>query len=182
MNTIKGFVSPDIIQTFSAFLEFCYIARCNVIDECSLRELEVAPKKFHQHRIVFSGTVRAEGVAGFSLPQQHSLVHYHNNIKNFGVPNGLCSSIMESKHIISVKRPWHCLNRYKALSQILKVNERLDKLAAARADFATRGMLVNLPLLSAVLDFHGGNNNSSNELQALGARGYLPSRPMVSSL
>ena len=165
MNAIEGFVSPDVIRTFSAFLEFCYIARRNVINERSLRELEAALTRFHQYRVVFSGTVRAEGLAGFSLPRQHSLVHYHDNIKNFGAPNGLCSSITESKHIVSVKRPWRRSSRYKALSQILKVNERLDKLTAARADFATRGRLVTPPLLSAILDFHNNNNNNSNGLQ-----------------
>ncbi|KAF9784556.1 hypothetical protein BJ322DRAFT_1006884, partial [Thelephora terrestris] len=85
-------------------------------------------------------------LSGFSLPCQHLMVHYYNNIKNFGSPNGLCSSITESKHITAVKHPWRRSNRYKALSQILKVNERLDKLTAARADFNTRGMLTNSTL------------------------------------
>jgi hypothetical protein len=120
--------------------------------ERSLEDLKVALQQFHQYRTVFSGTVRPDGLAGFSLPRQHSLVHYHDNIKNFGSPNGLCSSITESKHIVAVKRPWRRSSRYKALSQILKVNERLDKLAAARADFAARGMLTNPPLVAAILD------------------------------
>lgn len=80
------------------------------------------------------------------------MVHYHDNIKNFGSPNGLCSSITESKHITAVKRPWRRSNRYKALAQILKVNERLDKLTAARADFTARGMLTNSTIVAAILD------------------------------
>jgi len=80
------------------------------------------------------------------------MVHYPDHIKNFGSPNGLCSSITESKHIAAVKRPWHRSNRYKALAQILKVNERLDKLAIARADFASCGMLADSPLVAAILD------------------------------
>jgi hypothetical protein len=152
LNAIEGFVSSDVIQTFSAFLEFCYVARRNVITESSLKDLKVALQQFHKYRTVFSGTVRREGLAGFSLPRQHSLVHYYNNIKNFGAPNSLCSSITESKHIVAVKRPWRRSNRYRALSQILKVNERLDKLAAARADFTARGMLTNSPLVVAGLN------------------------------
>lgn len=80
------------------------------------------------------------------------MVHYHNNIKNFGSPNGLCSSITESKHIAAVKRPWRRSSRYKALSQILKVNERIDKLTTARADFTARGMLADSSIVAAILD------------------------------
>ena len=82
------------------------------------------------------------------------MVHYHNNIKNFGAPNGLCSSITESKHITAVKHPWCRSNQYKALSQILKVNERLDRLESARVDFANRGMLAG-PISEGI-------NNSDN--------------------
>lgn len=91
------------------------------------------------------------------------MVHYYDNIKNFGSPNGLCSSITESKHIVAVKRPWRRSSRYKALSQILKVNERLDKLAAARADFTTRGMLRDPPLVAAILGAGIDNDPSGHD-------------------
>jgi len=162
LNAIEGFVPLDVVRTFAAFLEFCYIARRNVITERSLDDLKAALERFHQYRVVFSGTVRPDGLAGFSLPRQHSLVHYHDNIKNFGSPNGLCSSITESKHIVAVKRPWRRSSRYKALSQILKVNERLDKLAAARADFTARGMLTNSSLTAAILSTLSSSDRSDD--------------------
>ena len=62
-------------------------------------------------------------------------------IREFGAPNGLCSSITESKHIKAVKIPWRRSNRYKALQQMLYINQRMDKLSAARLDFTRRGML-----------------------------------------
>jgi hypothetical protein len=74
---------------------------------------------------------------GFNLPR----LHYLQLIRAFGAPNGLCSSITESKHIKAVKEPWRRSNRFNALSQMLLTNQRLDKLAAARVDFAHRGML-----------------------------------------
>jgi hypothetical protein len=77
----------------------------------------------------------------FSLPRQHSLCHYILLIRQFGAPNGLCSSITESKHIKAVKEPWRRSSRFRALGQMLLTNQRLDKLAAARADFEARGML-----------------------------------------
>ena len=101
--------------------------------------LDDALRRFHHHRKIF----QESGVrpTGFSLPRQHSLVHYHHHIKKFGAPNGLSSSITESKHITAVKKPWRQSNRYEALSQMLSINTRNDKLAAARIDFSSRGML-----------------------------------------
>ena len=58
-----------------------------------------------------------------------------------GTPDGLCSSITESKHIKVVKEPWRRSSRWEALKQMLTTNSHLDKLSAARVDFASRGML-----------------------------------------
>ena len=62
-------------------------------------------------------------------------------IHAFGAPNGLCSSITESKHIKVVKEPWWRSNQFNALGQMLLTNQRLDKLAAACIDFSNCGML-----------------------------------------
>ena len=69
------------------------------------------------------------------------MVHYVHLIQEFGAPNGLCSSITESCHITTVKKTWHHSNHYEPLGQILLTNQRLDKLAAARARFIAHGML-----------------------------------------
>ena len=79
----------------------------------------------------------------FALPRQHSLVHYVDVIRAFGAPNGLCSSITESKHIKAMKESWHCSSCFKALGQMLLTNQWMDKLAASHVDFAKRGMLDN---------------------------------------
>jgi hypothetical protein len=72
------------------------------------------------------------------------MVHYHSLIRLYGAPNGLCSSITESKHIRAVKEPWRRSNRNMALGQMLVTNQRLDQLAAAHADFSNRGMFTDL--------------------------------------
>ena len=82
------------------------------------------------------------------------MVHYHSLIQEYGAPNGLCSSITESKHIRAVKEPWRRSNRYEALGQMLVTNQRLDQLVAARTDFENRGML-NGSCLSEVLEALG---------------------------
>ena len=127
------------MRTFRAFLEFCYIVRRDIITEETLLELTDALNCFHQYRAIFVELgIRPEG---FSLLRQHSLVHYHTSIRAFGAPNGLCSSITESKHIVAVKDPWRRSNCYKALGQMLLTNQRLDKLAVVCVDFTDRGML-----------------------------------------
>ena len=139
------------MRTFRAFLEFCYIARRDAITEDDLSQLQDALVRFHEYREIFITTgVRSH----FLLPRQHSMVHYHWLIRQFGAPNGLCSSITESKHIRAVKEPWRRSNRNEALGQMLVTNQRLDQLAAARTDFANRRML-NGTCLSEVLQALG---------------------------
>ena len=87
---------------------------------------------------------------GFGLPHQHSMAHYSGFIWLFGALNGLCSSITEAKHIKAVKEPWRRSNRHNPLGQMLWVNQRLDKLAAARIDFTSWGMLNDEDLASAL--------------------------------
>jgi len=68
MNAIQAFVPAQVVETIAAFLEFCYIARRNIITDDSLDQLNIALRKFHESRQIFSGTARPDGPSGFSLP------------------------------------------------------------------------------------------------------------------
>jgi len=164
---LEGFVPINITKTLMAFLDFCYIACQDALTDDSLDALDSALRRFHHHRKIFQENrkifqenrkifqenrkifqenrkiFQETGVlpTGFSLPRQHLLTHYHHHIKKFGAPNGLSSSITESKHITAVKKPWRQSCRYEALGQMLTINTWNDKLAAARIDFLSRGML-----------------------------------------
>jgi hypothetical protein len=128
-----------MVQALRALMDFIYIARRDIIDANDLIALDDALERFHDNRTIFQECgIRP---TGFNLPRQHSLIHYHMLIQEFGAPNGLCSSITESKHIKAVKEPWRRSSRFKALGQMLIINQRLDNLAASRVDFASRGML-----------------------------------------
>jgi hypothetical protein len=134
-----------MVRAIAAFMEFCYLARRSQLDEDTLDRIDVAVARFHQEREIFKETgVRND----FSLPRQHSLSHYRFLIQQFGAPNGLCSSITESKHIKAVKEPWRRSSRNEPLGQMLLTNQRLDKLAASRVDFSARRMLKG-PLLTS---------------------------------
>lgn len=124
-----------MLKALESFLKFCYLARRNVHTKSTLDAMKKALEEYHEHREIFiTSGVCPEGI---SLPRQHGMVHYVNLIIKFGAPNGLCSSITESKHIVAVKQPWRRTNRFKALGQMLLINQRNDKLAAARTDFKT---------------------------------------------
>ncbi|KAJ7577184.1 hypothetical protein C8J56DRAFT_1007251 [Mycena floridula] len=98
LAAIAGHVPSEMVQCVSAFMEMSYIYRRNAISS-----------------IFIETGVRTD----ISLPRQHALVHYSPFIRRFGSPNGLCSSITESKHIKSVKEPWRRSNRCDALPQML---------------------------------------------------------------
>ena len=90
-----------MVKAVAALIDFCYLVRRNVIDETTLVQIQNTLDTFHHHQEIF----REVGIRpdGFLLPQQHSLTHYVFSITQFGAPNGLCSSITESKHIKAVK-------------------------------------------------------------------------------
>ena len=127
-------------------MDFCYLERHSTLDEDTLIAMQDALAQYHAHRVIFMETgVRPNG---FSLPRQHLLMHYHHLVQEFSAPNGLCSSIMESKHIKAVKEPWQCSSWFNALGQMLITNQHLDKLGAVHIDFDACGMLKG-PCLSS---------------------------------
>ncbi|KAI0310520.1 hypothetical protein OF83DRAFT_1178460, partial [Amylostereum chailletii] len=132
---IVGYVPDRVVECVRTFLDFCYIARRSSHTRDSLQVLEATLDRFHELRDVFREVdIRND----FALPRQHSLVHLVRGIRLFGSPNGICSSITESKHIRAVKDPWRASSCNEALGQILRMNTRLSKIAAARSDFGTR--------------------------------------------
>jgi len=102
---IEGYVPAEIICTFRAFLEFCYLVRQHIISEKALADIEDTLEQFHTWREIFRAGDNPV-VTTFSLPRQHSAKHYPTLIHLFSVPNGLCSSITECKHIKAIKEPW----------------------------------------------------------------------------
>ncbi|OBZ70718.1 hypothetical protein A0H81_09500 [Grifola frondosa] len=151
LAAIVGYVPREMVRAIRAFLEFCYLVRRNVHTLSTMDAMEDALDRFYKNRTIFQTTGIRDG---FSLPRQHSLRHYLDMIWAFAAPNGLCTSITESKHIDAVKDPWRRSNRYEEVGQMLLTNQRLDKLAASRTDFADRGMLNGTCLFATYLALH----------------------------
>ncbi|KAG8214012.1 hypothetical protein J3R82DRAFT_10767 [Butyriboletus roseoflavus] len=129
------------MKAIHAFLKVCYIAQHNVIYKKSLHDLRHALNHFHQYCEIFH---EVSVHNNFSLPCQHSLTHHESLIWLFSTPNGISTSITESKHIVTVKRSWYHLSKNNTLRQILQTNLHLPQLAAAHADFKVHGMLTPL--------------------------------------
>ncbi|KAI5995262.1 hypothetical protein F5J12DRAFT_896477 [Pisolithus orientalis] len=167
LPAIEGHVPTEIVRTFCALLEFTYLVHCNVLTEETLVAVQDTIDCFHKYQEIFrqSGTIQT-----FSLPCQHAMKHYPDLICLFGVPNGLCTPITESKHINAVKDPYRQTNRNKPLGQMLIINQRLDKLAASRRDFNKRGMLEGNCLMATMqlLSTQDGRENGSTS-QVLGS-------------
>ena len=138
-----------MVQCITSLLDFAYLARRSEHDTHSLEAMEAALQQFHELREVF----REAGVRdNFALPRQHALVHYVESIRKFGSPNGLCSSITESKHIAAVKETWRRSSRHDPIDQMVWCLSRLSKIAAARVEFGHRGMLQGDVLTAARLE------------------------------
>ncbi|KAK7029506.1 hypothetical protein VNI00_014539 [Paramarasmius palmivorus] len=138
LPAIAGRVPDGIVRTLASFIEVCHLIRRDVISEDTIRAISQQIEVFHRERAIFKDLDIKDT---FSLPRQHSLTHYPHLIAEFGSPNGLCSSITESKHISAVKEPWRRSSRNQPLGEMLVINDRMDKLEWAEVDFRSRGML-----------------------------------------
>ncbi|KAE9390839.1 hypothetical protein BT96DRAFT_967702 [Gymnopus androsaceus JB14] len=170
LPAIQGHIPDQMVQALSHFLEFCYLARRNVIDTDTLKRMDIALNNFHRDHVIFDDVLGHSNCTNslFSLPRQHSLSHYTWSIRAFGAPNGLCTSITESKHIKAIKEPWQQSSRYLALGQMLLTNQCLDKLAAAQGDFRDCGML-DASMYEAGLQFNDAVTDVGNESTTPGA-------------
>ena len=148
LGAIAGLVPARMVQCIASLLDFAYLARCSEHDTNSLEAMDTALEQFHTLREVF----REAGVRdNFALLRQHALVHYVDSIRKFGSPNGLCSSIMESKHISAVKETWRRSSRHDPIDQMVRCLTRLSKIAATCVEFGHRGMLQGDVLTAARL-------------------------------
>ena len=117
---IERHVPCDMVKALQVFLDICYIACQNVQDTWSLTALSDGLEHFHKYHAIFIEC--GVEMDGFAIPRQDYLVHYVAPIHAFGAPNGLCSSITESKHMKAVKALWCHSSHYKALGQMLLTN------------------------------------------------------------
>jgi hypothetical protein len=138
LSAIAGYVPSAMVRCIAAFMDACYIARRNAIDSSSLEHFQDCVRTYHDLCTIF---LEAGLNIKLSVPRQHALSHFYQGIHLFGSPNGLCSSITESKHIEAVKKTWRRSSRYRALTQMLRTIQHMDKMQALQRRFEANGML-----------------------------------------
>jgi hypothetical protein len=149
-----------MVQCLATFMELCYIFRRNAITSTALSTAQGLLDEFHTLREIFV----EEGIrTSISLPRQHALPHYITSIALFASPNGLCSSITESKHIKAVKEPWRRSSRFRALVQMLRTIVRLEKLASLRRRFLRERLLIGS---TASTYFANGHNHVNDDRES----------------
>ncbi|KAF8225293.1 hypothetical protein L208DRAFT_1019828, partial [Tricholoma matsutake] len=104
LAAIAGYIPSMMVQSIATFMDACYIAHHNTITAPALEHFCECIVKFHKLWNIF---IEAGVWDSISLPRQHALKHFYNSIHLFSSPNGLCSSITESKHIKAMKESWH---------------------------------------------------------------------------
>ena len=137
LPAIEGHVPAKMVHTVHNLIKFSYLVHHYVHDTESIQAIDAALQSFHNNCEIF----RTSGVLHFNYPCQCSLKCYIAMICAYGSLSGLCSSMMEHKHIKAVKKPWRHSNRYKAMKQMLLTNQHLNKLSASRAHFKLNNLL-----------------------------------------
>jgi hypothetical protein len=127
-----------MVQCVAAYMNCCYLVRRNYITTSDITLFKSELARFHRLRQVFIDTGVRTTV---ELPRSHALMHYADGIELFGSPNGICSSITEAKHIVSIKDTWRRSSRNQPLPQMLRTITREEKLTALRTVFKHRNML-----------------------------------------
>ncbi|KAI6097715.1 hypothetical protein EV401DRAFT_2062149 [Pisolithus croceorrhizus] len=92
LPAIAGYVPNEMLQALSAFIDFCYIVHQSSLGEADLEALDKALQCFETHCSIF---------------------------ELFGAPNGLSTSIVESKYIHAVQRPYQQSNKNEEMAQVL---------------------------------------------------------------
>ncbi|KAH9976493.1 hypothetical protein BJV74DRAFT_879576 [Russula compacta] len=136
---IAGYIPSAMVQSIASFMDAGYIAHRNAITAPALEHFHKSVEKFHELQNIF---IEAGIRDSISLPHQHALKHFYNSIHLFGSPNGLCSSITESKHIKAVKEPWRQSSQYQALIQMLQIIVQMEKMTVLHWIFSDCGMLI----------------------------------------
>ncbi len=140
-----------MVLALRAFMDFCYLVRCSIIDDDGM-------KKFMTHLSAFFAIEKylgpllfvppgslCRGNTPWSTTPSKFVLSRHQTVFAHQSPNR--STLRLSKSLGGKS------NKFNALKQMLLTNQWVDKLAAARHDFEDRGMLEGSVLEEAMDEF-----------------------------
>ena len=93
-----------MVQAITAFLDFCYLIWQPVFMSEVLDKIDTTLNTYYKFREIFheAGILDRDE---FPI-KQHAIAHFQHLIEEYGAPNAICTSIIEFKHIDTVKKPY----------------------------------------------------------------------------
>lgn len=120
----NGQVSPRIIATVRAFLDFLYLAQLPSHSSNSLARMEESLTRFHNNKEAFVDI----GIRDhFKIPKLHSLIHYIPSIRLFGTTDNYNTEQTERLHIDFTKQAYDATNHKDEYHQMTAWLERREK-------------------------------------------------------
>ncbi|KAH9907686.1 uncharacterized protein B0H18DRAFT_898035 [Fomitopsis serialis] len=123
---LVGKVSKSTMLTFRSLLDFIYLAQYPTHDDTTLEYMEDALKMFHANKQVL---VNLGIWDDFNIPKIHSLLHYVQSIRLFGMTDNYNTEMFERLHIDFVKDTWRASNHRDEFPQMMRWITRNEKMA-----------------------------------------------------
>ncbi|KLO08261.1 hypothetical protein SCHPADRAFT_835579, partial [Schizopora paradoxa] len=118
-------VDERVAIAAKALLDFLEYARLQVQTTTTLRAMDEALGRFHEHKdILIERGIRDH----FNIPKVHALVHYVAKIKRLGTNDGFNTETTERLHIGMAKEAYRASNRRDYHAQMTRHLARLESL------------------------------------------------------
>ena len=119
-----GQVSPRLIRTVRALLDFLFLAQFPSHTSSTTERLNDSLARFHDNKDIFIDLgIRRH----FNMPKIHSMIHYTPSIHLFGTTDGYNTEQTERLHIDTTKDAYRATNRKDESGQMTTWVERREK-------------------------------------------------------
>ncbi|TFK46456.1 hypothetical protein OE88DRAFT_1638246 [Heliocybe sulcata] len=123
---LVGKLPERTILALRGLLDFIYQAQNKTHDNDTLVYLQDSLNLFHANKDIF---VELGVREDFNIPKFHSLLHYVNSIRFFGVTDKYNTEMFERLHIDFAKEGWHSTNRRDEHPQMVSWIEHHEKIS-----------------------------------------------------
>ncbi|EJD40422.1 hypothetical protein AURDEDRAFT_70060 [Auricularia subglabra TFB-10046 SS5] len=120
---VAGHAKPELGMAARALVDFIYSARMPVHNDDTLRFMDDALNRFHEHKKVFLETGTRPH---FNIIKLHKLQHYVPHIRAYGAAASYSSEAPERMHIDYCKEAYRASNRRDYLAQMTVWLRRQD--------------------------------------------------------
>ncbi len=102
------------MKCLRAFVDFCYVAQYESLDNETIAYMEKYLETFHAHKDAFAAVEIRKGEYlrdNFDIPKLEPFLHYARKIRLTGSLPQYSTEITERLHIPMAKQPYHHTNR-----------------------------------------------------------------------